>query len=167
LAGIEEVAGKRKFSKVAVGGTFDELHRGHRKLLLKAFKIGDTVFIGLTSDNMLKDHSKKHAVDPYESRKNELLHFLSSRRLLNRATIIPLNDKYGTTLDNGNLEAIVVSEETQPVAQEINHLREKKGLKPLVIFIVKMVDAEDSIPISSTRIRIGEIDREGHLKDLK
>ncbi|MCJ7760087.1 adenylyltransferase/cytidyltransferase family protein, partial [Candidatus Bathyarchaeota archaeon] len=36
----------RRLSKVAVGGTFDKLHRGHIKLLLKTFKIGDTVIIG-------------------------------------------------------------------------------------------------------------------------
>ncbi|RLI21218.1 phosphopantetheine adenylyltransferase, partial [Candidatus Bathyarchaeota archaeon] len=33
----------RKFKAVAVGGTFDEFHRGHRALLSKAFEVGERV----------------------------------------------------------------------------------------------------------------------------
>ena len=153
----------RRLSKVAVGGTFDKLHRGHIKLLLKAFEIGDRVVIGLTTDEMLSKAPKNHIIEPYESRKQELSAFLSSRGLAERATIIPLHDSYGTTLTNGGLRALVVSKETENVAKEINHRREEKGMKPLVIYSIDMVNADDSIPISTTRIRRGEIDREGHL----
>ncbi|MEM2081946.1 MAG: adenylyltransferase/cytidyltransferase family protein, partial [Candidatus Bathyarchaeia archaeon] len=37
----------KRFRKVAVGGTFDELHKGHKALLMKAFEIGTRVLIGL------------------------------------------------------------------------------------------------------------------------
>jgi pantetheine-phosphate adenylyltransferase len=53
----------KRLSKVAVGGTFDKLHRGHKKLLLKAFKIGDTVVIGLTTDEM-QQSSQNHIIEP-------------------------------------------------------------------------------------------------------
>jgi len=158
-----KVAGTRTFAKVAVGGTFDELHRGHRKLLLKAFEVGETVMIGLTSDDMLRGDPKDHIVDSYESRKRELLHFISSQGVAERAQIIPLHDPYGTTLSNESLQALVVSEETAPMAKKINRLREERHLKPLMIYVIRMVQAEDSVPISSTRIRRGEIDREGRL----
>lgn len=157
----------RRFAKVAVGGTFDELHRGHRKLILKAFKIGDKVMVGLTSDEMLRNYAKKHAVDSYESRKKELMRFLCSVGVAERAAIIRITDPYGTTLTNGGLQALVVSEETAPVAEEINRLRGERHLKPLVILVLNMVEAEDSAPISSTRIRRGEIDREGNLLGSK
>ena len=33
----------KQYKKVAVGGTFDKFHYGHRKLIGKAFEIGDEV----------------------------------------------------------------------------------------------------------------------------
>jgi pantetheine-phosphate adenylyltransferase len=83
--------------------------------------------------------------------------------LVERATIIPLHDSYGTTLSNGGLQALVVSKETENVAKEINLRRGEKGMKPLTIYVINMVNAYDSIPINTTRIRRGEIDRNGHL----
>jgi pantetheine-phosphate adenylyltransferase len=92
-----------------------------------------------------------------------LLHFLSSQGIAERAQIIPLHDPYGTTLTDESLQALVVSEETTPIAKRINRLREERHLKPLMIYVISMVQAEDSVPISTTRIRRGEIDREGRL----
>ncbi|MCK5414405.1 MAG: adenylyltransferase/cytidyltransferase family protein, partial [Thermoplasmata archaeon] len=43
-------------ARVAVGGTFEIIHIGHRALLAKAFAVavGDEVLIGLTSDHLAK-----------------------------------------------------------------------------------------------------------------
>ena len=60
-------------------------------------------------------------------------------------------------------EAIVVSEETAPKAEELNRLRAQRGLRPLELVVIPMVLAEDGKPISTTRIRAGEIDRAGRL----
>ena len=155
----------RKFGTVAVGGTFDELHKGHRILLTKAFEVGERVLVGLSSDEFAKQltRQKNHAIASYEKRLAELKEFLRQNDFLERANIMPLDDAYGVTLSKGVLDALVVSQETEYMAQEINKKREKRGLEPLKIIVVEMVPAENQIPISSTRIRHGEIDREGHL----
>lgn len=153
----------KKFKVVAVGGTFDELHKGHKALLLKAFEVGEQVLIGLCTDEFAAKMNKPHPVASYEERLAELKDFLKAHGLADRAKIMPLNDVYGVTLQRGCLEALVVSRETEPTARMINEKRAKLGLKPLNIVVIDMVPAENHKPISTTRIRKGEIDREGRL----
>jgi pantetheine-phosphate adenylyltransferase len=158
----------RKFQKVAVGGTFDELHRGHMTLLGKAFEVGEKVVIGLSSDEFVSKMDKPHITASYDERHRELEAFLELSGLAVRAEIVPLNDPCGLTISGKGLEALVVSKETQKTAERINEKRQKAGLAPLEIVAVNMVPAENNTPISTTRIRSGEIDRNGHvLKTLK
>ncbi|MCW4044207.1 MAG: phosphopantetheine adenylyltransferase [Candidatus Bathyarchaeota archaeon] len=153
----------KKFRKVGVGGTFDELHRGHRVLLAKAFKIGERVAVGLCSDEFVKKLGKPHVTASYEERLKELKAFLGDLGVVERAEVVPLNDQFGTTLSGGCIEALVVSEETKPIAVRINDKRREVGLPPLEIVTVLMVPSENCAPISTTRIRKGEMDREGRL----
>jgi pantetheine-phosphate adenylyltransferase len=155
--------GKRAFEAVAVGGTFDELHKGHRALLMKAFEVGERVLIGLSSDEFAKELRKPHKVASYGERLDALGRFLKDSRVLERAEIVTLNDSYGVTLSKGCVEAIVVSRETEPIAQEINGKRKARDLQPLEVIVIEMVPAENHTSISTTRIREGQIDREGHL----
>ena len=74
----------------------------------------------------------------------------------------PLNDRFGSAL-NADFDAIVVSEETLPVAVEINRLRRERKLRKVDIHQITCVLAEDGRWISSTRIWRGEIDIHGHL----
>lgn len=152
----------RRIRLVTVGGTFDPLHKGHWFLLEEAFKVGDRVIIGLTTDEFAREFHN-HDLDCYEKRLTELKRFLMERDLPHRAEIIPLKDPYGPTIDSKEIEGIVVSEETEPRAEEINRLRAAKGRRPLLIFCIKMILAEDGKPISSTRIHRQEVDKYGRL----
>lgn len=153
----------KKFETVAVGGTFDLFHRGHRTLLRKAFMVGNHVLVGLVSDEFMKKLRKPHNIAPYAQRLEDLKKFLKRKGVLGRAEILPLDDSYGVTLSRKDVDAIVVSEETEPRARKINEKRKSLGLPPLEIVTVRMVLSEDHYPISSTRIWFEEIDREGNL----
>jgi pantetheine-phosphate adenylyltransferase len=155
-----------KFKKLALGGTFDILHKGHEKAILKAFRLSEKVLLGLSSDS-LASSIKKHKVNPYKFRKKVLEKFLLERNLLHRAKIIKINDRLGVAHKIKDLDAIMVSEETLPIANKINEIRELKGFKKLKIVLIRKVKAEDGKPISSERIRLGEIDRNGKLIKLK
>jgi pantetheine-phosphate adenylyltransferase len=153
----------KKFKRVAVGGTFDELHKGHKALLSKSFEIGEKVVIGLSSDAFASKMRKPHITATYTERFKELQAFLEQSGFANRAQIVPLNDPYGLTTSAESLEALVVSKETESTACKINEIRAKASLPPLKIVTINMVPAENCNPISTTRIRSGEIDRNGHL----
>ena len=147
-----------KYKRVAVGGTFDKFHYGHRKLISTAFEIGESVEIGVTSNVFA---SKKGDVDPCDTRMANLNEFLSQSH--DNFHISRLDDPYGPTIYDENYDAIVVSEETEPNAIKINEIRQSKGMKPLDIVVVSFVLADDGIPISSTRIRQGKINQKGEL----
>ncbi len=148
---------------MAVGGTFDEFHKGHKALLMKAFEVGERVLVGLCSDRLVESLSKPHVTASYEQRLEELSRFLRERGVWERADIVPLNDPFGVTLSEGCIEALIVSRETQPIAVKINEERGRRELPPLRIIVIDMIPSENHSPISTTRIRRGEIDREGHL----
>jgi cytidyltransferase-like protein len=156
-------ARRRLFHEVAIGGTFDALHRGHKILLRTAFRAGDRVLIGLSRNGFVRQLVKNHRVDPYQTRKRELISFLKKEQLFERAKIIPLDDPYGPAINDSTMGALVVSRMTKKGADKINAIRKRRGLKPLQVLTIGMVVAEDFEPISSTRIRAGEIDREGYL----
>jgi pantetheine-phosphate adenylyltransferase len=143
---------------VAIGGTFDVLHDGHKALLKRAYMLGD-VIIGLVSDEMAG--GKLHVVNAYNSRKKSLIAYIKTLTG-NDPMIVALIDPYGPTLEQ-MFDYIVVSPETLPTAKEINTLRSRHGLPAIKIVCVDFVLAQDGKPISSTRIHLGEIDEHGVL----
>jgi len=163
VVGLTVAIDSRRFSTVLVGGTFDEFHKGHRALIMRAFDVGERVMIGLSSDQLAREMRKNHEVAIYEHRLRVLRNFLRKQGVLDRAKIVPLDTPYGITLSTTIADALVVSRETEPAGRAINEKRGASGLRPLVLVVIDMVPAEDKIPISTTRIRRGEIDREGHL----
>jgi len=119
--------------------------------------------IGVTSDQFVKKLHKPHRIDSFQKRKEEVIKFLKSEYPFHRSEIIELNDRFGITVEDPDLQALVVSKRSEPMAASINSVRWSKGLPPIEIFSIDMVLAKDFRPISTTRIRRGVIDREGRL----
>ena len=153
----------RMYKTVAMGGTFDVLHNGHKQLLQKAFAVGQTVMIGISSDQFARSLHKPHKVDPYSKRRVDLERLLKRWNVLSRAVIVPLQDRYGPTVNGSTIDALIVSRRTLKAGEQINSRRIAKGLRPLEIVPIDLLLAQDRRPISSTRIRRGKIDRRGRL----
>jgi len=153
----------RKYKLVALGGTFDILHAGHRHLLSEAFKLGDMVLIGVTSDQLVVTLDKKHRVRRFSRRVRDLDRFLKTRRWSSRARVAALRDPYGPASNREKLQALIVTKGTLASGRRLNRLRRRNGLQPLDLLVVDLLKAGDGKPISTTRIRNGEIDLQGRV----
>lgn len=151
----------KKYTKVCLGGTFDRIHIGHEKLLKIAFDVGEEVIIGLTSDTKAKKGRGNEKLSSFKNRYTNLETFLI-KKFDNNFSIVKLNDDWGPGALDEDLDAIIVSEETEKVASELNKKRALEGLNPLDIVTVSLILDKKGEKISSTRIRNSEIDREGN-----
>ena len=151
----------KKYTKVCLGGTFDRIHIGHERLLKIAFEVGEEVIIGLTSDTKAKRGRVNEKLSSFKNRYTNLETFLT-KKFGNNFSIVKLNDDWGPGALDEDLDAIIVSEETEKVASELNKKRALEGLNPLDIVTVSLILDKKGEKISSTRIRNSEIDREGN-----
>lgn len=146
---------KKPFNNVCLGGTFDHLHDGHRKLLAKAFSMANHVYIGLTTDALLTHKRYKDKIESYEKRKTELEMFIIEDLLqsIDSFTIIPLDDPFGSTISDPDLDAIICSYETYRGCVKINEIRKKNGLDPITTIIIPLTLNSLGEKLSSTDIR--------------
>ena len=155
---------KGKFEKVIVGGTFDRLHIGHKFFLKTASFYGKKMIIGLTSEEMCRKKKEFKEIWSYEKRKRVLVNFLKRNRI--NFEITKIYDIFGPALKLEDDCAIVVTEETEKNAKKINERRMKNGMNELEIIVLYFIKSKDGKIISSSRIRKGEIDRDGNLREL-
>ena len=151
-----------KFSLVAMGGTFDIIHRGHITLLSNAFEISDKVIIGLTSDEFAKKRGKT-LINNYETRLANLTETIFKEFPNSSFQISKLDNDFGPAVLEPEVQALVVSDETSSQGDVLNDLRAKKNLSPVEVVTVPMHLAKDGSRISTTRIKNSEIDSEGNL----
>lgn len=146
-----------------LGGTFDRIHDGHVSYLKTAFENSDRVTIGLTTDKLNGDKEFNQLIQPYNVRKKELLKIIQERWPQIPVRILSISDIYGPSITDPMLDAIVVTDLTLENGKKVNAERTRRGLKELKIVLASIIAAQDSRILSSSRIRRGEIDRQGQV----
>ena len=94
-----------------MGGTFDIIHVGHLTLIEKAASISERVIIGLTSDSLAAKNGK-NLKNNFEMRLENLTKILNEKFSSLVFEIVMLNDDFGPAVIEGEVDALVVSEET-------------------------------------------------------
>jgi len=154
-----------EFTLVAMGGTFDIIHKGHLALFSKAFSISSKVIIGLTSDELAEKRGKK-TLNKYSQRFETLVNAIKTNFPNNSFQISKLDNDFGPAVLEESVQALIVSDETGNKGKILNQLRAEKNLSPVKIVVVPMVLAQDGNRISTSRIKNSEIDIEGNLSSI-
>lgn len=149
-----------KYRRVAMGGTFDRIHSGHKILLTLALSIcSSELTVGITSDELLSKKSNAADISSNSVRRQNVRSFLelvlergvfttdesvedtisdpcsdSPSFVIHLPTLV---DAFGPTITNRNMEAIIVSSETVGGALKVNSIRKEKGFEPLAIYVVR------------------------------
>lgn len=145
----------------ALGGTFDHLHAGHESFLRFALERSQKVVLGLVDGMLLEKKIYRSALQSYEDRKRALETFFHREGRKNDVTIIPLFDMCGVATQLPTLEALFVTPRTLAGAKVVDDGRKQKHLSPLVTECFNMIPDQHGGFLSSTRIRLGQISRDG------
>lgn len=155
---------EEKFDRVCLGGTFDNLHDGHKQLLGEAIKVTKSrLIIGVTDESMVKNKVLWELIKPVEERINNLRSYLVSLRIPEIVyDILPISDPFGPAIEDPSISCIVVSQETVRGGEKINQIRKEKGMEELRIVTIDLVPEEkkesekeeEKISSSTARIRM-------------
>jgi pantetheine-phosphate adenylyltransferase len=101
------------FPVVALGGTFDHLHAGHKILLsMAAWITASKLIVGITDDALLTRKAHAAVLEPLPCRAAAVRAFLAAFKPGLEADIVPISDVYGPTGWDANIQGLVVSKET-------------------------------------------------------
>lgn len=152
---------KKRFQLVALGGSFDHFHLGHEQFIKFASELGQELLIGVTKPHLIANKNCAHSLESLRIRKAEVKHFCKINHI--QVRLIELDDVYGTTLENPQVDALAVTVETQGGADKINQARKVMSLPVLPIFIMDLIKDEAGLTLHSDRIRAGQVNRQGQV----
>jgi pantetheine-phosphate adenylyltransferase len=134
-------AGFVTFDNCCMGGTFDRLHLGHKLLLsVAALSTRSRLVCGVTHSELLAAKDLSEFLEPLALRTTIVEEWLRSVKPSLMYDLPPINDPYGPSVVDPNLQAIIVSEETVAGGQACSDKRESNGLNPIVVVPIALVD---------------------------
>lgn len=149
------------YNHSVLGGTFDRFHKGHRLFIDEAFKVSRKVTIGVAKESLTKGKKLSNVIQNLSSRVENVKNYLREQDYDKRSKIILIEDFYGNTLYEKNIDALFTDIKNIEKIDIINEERQKIGFPPIKSINVPVILDDHGIEISSTRIRKGKINREG------
>ncbi|XP_057866941.1 phosphopantetheine adenylyltransferase [Cryptomeria japonica] len=143
------------YDAVVLGGTFDRLHDGHRRLLKAAAELArGRVVVGVCTGPMLVNKELAHLIEPVEKRMEAVERYIKSVKPELLVHVEPITDPYGPSIVDSDLDAIIVSKETFAGGLSVNKRRAERGLSQLKLEVVDLViEGENGEKLSSTALR--------------
>mmetsp|Transcript_9630 Transcript_9630/g.14261 ORF Transcript_9630/g.14261 Transcript_9630/m.14261 type:complete len:490 (+) Transcript_9630:144-1613(+) len=173
LIGGVNIGDDNLYDSVAVGGTFDGMHYGHRKLLTLAVSsvrpITGKLLIGVTTDEMLKSKTFSNLIPPLKERMASVRNFVDALApgMKDRMKIVPITDAFGPPgappstdehgRNNNDFDALVLSHETLETGYALNcHRVDILKMKPLTLLCTRRTEPHGMSSTALRRARSGE-----------
>ncbi|KAI8148273.1 hypothetical protein BJV82DRAFT_642465 [Fennellomyces sp. T-0311] len=151
------------FDRVAVGGTFDHIHAGHKILLtMTALLASKSIVVGVTDDSMLKSKKHREYIASTQERIANVIEFLGTVRRGLVYDVVPISDPFGPTITDPSIQALVVSLETEKGGEAVNRERLLRDFPKLELRMIDVISSDNAsvsgqdlgaLKISSTWIR--------------
>jgi phosphopantetheine adenylyltransferase len=131
-----------EYTRVALGGTFDHLHPGHKILLTTALWISQNTSIGVVVFSGPITKRGARWMETIDVRMEGVRDFTGRMRSAGNVDVFELEDAFGPTTTDADIQAVVASLETLKGCEKINVIRGEKGLEPLDIVIIDVLGRE-------------------------
>ena len=115
------------YSSVAVGGTFDHFHNGHRLLLAQsALRAEKRILVGVADGPLLANKALSELIEPLETRMQKVQSFLTDVKPSLCIDVVRIVDVMGPTAWDASLECLVITADTAGGGEAVNAERKKR-----------------------------------------
>jgi phosphopantetheine adenylyltransferase len=151
---LTEELGYDLHDHVAMGGTFDRLHVGHKVLLTySVLHTRHRLRIGVTGAELLKKKRHAELLQPFEERRRNVEAFVRSLRTDIEYDVVELTEPTGGTTTIADVTAMVVSPETLSTIDSINAARAANDLDEVAAIVINYIGPDGDERVSSTALR--------------
>jgi pantetheine-phosphate adenylyltransferase len=157
LPAAARAAAAGEFGTVVLGGTFDRLHGGHKLLLTESGLLArERLVIGVTQGALLEKKARRELIEPIAFRIEAIRAFLAFTFPHLSLHIEAIDEPCGPSITIEDIDAIVVSPETEKGADYVNAKRKERGMRTLKVHTISYVSASpgaDDFKLSSSWLR--------------
>ena len=145
------------YKRICFAGSFDHFHNGHNILLQLSLMLSQKeIFIGVTSDEMIKHKGKECVLQNVEYRSEMISNIINLNGKSNSTeiSIITIYDPISFAGIDQDLEVLVLTNETLKGGELVNNTRKQNKLKEVELIAINVIDYCGSIENINSQTKI-------------